>query len=133
MICGKFILLIAAYSNAYNVPAGVVDRVMYAESSCRVNARTTRDLGLMGIRRGITTRGYDSMTDKQLMQPRINIKLGIRRLARAKRICGGDPIYWLSNYAGLPCGPSKYSGNVLFGRNTFNSENAGYNYPELRR
>ena len=68
----------------------------------------------MQLRRGsITTKGYHHYTYEQLMVPSVNIKLGIRRLAYAKKRCGGDALSWLSNYAGLECGPSKYSRRVL--------------------
>lgn len=128
-----------AQSAHYQIPPAIVLSVIASESSCRIDAKSGKgDVGLMQIRRGVATHGYDGLTDAELMEPRLNIKLGVRRLARAKRICGGNPERWLSNYAGLQCGSSKYSRNVIFGRsragipqgNVYQSEATGFDHSE---
>lgn len=101
-------------SRIFDIPPILAISVMAKESTFHPDARSDHgDLGLMQIRRGITTHGYDWMTDTQLMEPKVNIHLGVRRLARARRVCGGKSADWLGGYAGLSCGPSKYAQKVL--------------------
>lgn len=118
MNCAALIPLVIASANYYGVEPDIAIKVMQAESSCRVNADSGKgDIGLFQIRRGVATVGVSRKSDEQLQRPRLNIKLGVRRLARAKRICGGTPENWLSNYSGLKCGSSRYSRRVIYGRN----------------
>jgi len=107
--------LVQQEASRYAMDPGIIVAVMARESSCKVNAigGNGKDLGLMQLRRGITTQGHDRLSNRQLMRPDINIRLGVRRLAQARRICNGLPEYWLSNYAGLRCGVSEYSRRVM--------------------
>ena len=100
----------------YHIPPALGAAMEVRESTCRRRARSRHgDLGLMQIRRGCATRGFDGLTDEQLMEPRVNLKLGLRRLALARRRCGGAP--WeetLGAYAGLRgCRASAYGARVI--------------------
>ena len=46
-------------------------------------------------------------------KPAGNIACAIRLLEAARTKCGGEPIDWLGQYHGDPCGPSDYAGRVL--------------------
>jgi hypothetical protein len=96
----------------------LVAAVMRSESNFDFEAISLegKDLGLMQIRRGITTRGFDRLTDRQLMRPWVNTYLGIRRLRLARHSCplGSDTAIWLGRYAGNRCGPSRYGKTVMY-------------------
>lgn len=107
---------IASDVHTERVGARLVVKVISRESDFKPRARSAcgKDLGLMQIRRGVATAGYNHLTDEQLMEPGLNIHLGIRRLRLARAQCRGEPRRWLGAYAGLKCmKTSPYARNVL--------------------
>lgn len=70
------------------------------------------ELGMAQLYRGkIATRGYNRLTDRQLMNPELNIRLGVRHLALVKADCSGagKPVSrWIGRYSGAPCGRTRY-------------------------
>lgn len=123
--CLNFASLISVYSAKYNVDDQIVHKVMFAESGCRANVRNSRVgcVGLMQICRGAKTTGKHFFTDAQLRKPKVNIRIGVRRILLAQLRCGPDPMVYLGNYAGLKCGPSDYARKVL--KFDYETERAG--------
>lgn len=107
--------LFAREAKAHHLSLRLLVAVAFRESTFRVDARSGHgDLGVMQIRRGCATRGYDRLSDAQLMEPAVNVHLGASRLSLARAKCHGAPARrWLSGYAGLACRPSTYSAHVL--------------------
>ncbi len=107
--------IISREARRFDVPAEVVVCVMRAESSFQIRARGKKgELGLMQLKRGTkAVEGYEHLTDDELMAPALNIRLGVKHMARKRRVCGGEPVRWLSAYANWPCGTSPYSRRVL--------------------
>lgn len=101
----------------FDLPPELLAAVAAHESMFRRDA--VGKLGELGFfqlkRRTIATLGYEHLSDAGLMQPRINVHLGARHLARVRAICGNaPPIAWLSVYSGRrKCRPSPYSRAVL--------------------
>ena len=102
-------------SHRYNIDPIMALAVTKVESRFRELANSgVGDIGLMQIRRlGCVPVSLSFLTDKQLSEPWVNIRLGVRCLAMARKRCGGTPLNWLSQYAGYPCGPSPYSRKVM--------------------
>lgn len=109
---------VCRFSERFRVDPVLAASLMRPESDFDPHAISAvgKDLGLTQIRRGITTRGYDHLTDRQLMRPWLNIFLGVRRMALARRNCeaGAPPEVWLGGYAGLQCGSTPYSRRLMY-------------------
>ena len=103
----------------YRIEPKILVAVVRNESSFRPTARgALGELGLCQLKREtMATRGFDHLSDEALMDPALNLRLGARHLARARRICGGHAApaaAWLSVYNGRKkCRPSAYSTRVL--------------------
>lgn len=94
--------------NPWNLAA-----VLAHESGLNRFARGQKgELGLGQLYRGtMATRGFDHLSDDELMRPEINIRLAARHLARVKRVCRGweTPVeYWVGVYSGRGCGITGY-------------------------
>lgn len=95
----------------HEVDPELVVRVIARESSFRVRLRgAAGEIGLMQIKRGVTTRGT-KLSDRQIERPAENVHLGVRRLALARRRCGGGPAdRWIGGYNGeRACRRGKYA------------------------
>lgn len=78
------IKLITYYSILYGVDPKVSVAVCAAESQFNPNAiRAQVDYGLFQL----NSRFYTQFTAKQLLNPRLNIKLGVKYLAKVKKEC----------------------------------------------
>lgn len=98
----------------YDVEPEILAAVVMYESAFRPEViGAVGELGLGQIRRGLVTRGYDELTDEELLAPRMNLRLTARHLAFVRKICKGEPIRWLSPYNGRWCGESAYSKRVM--------------------
>jgi soluble lytic murein transglycosylase-like protein len=101
-------------SERFGINPFVVLAAIKRESGFQITARgKAGEIGLMQIKRGGATAGFETLTDTQLEQPDINIYLGVRYMYWSRRRCGGEPWYWLGAYNGLHCGPSRYATKVL--------------------
>lgn len=96
-------VVVAQEAGCHEVDVEVVVAVMFRESGFRVGEESPAgDHGLMQVRRGVSTRGYDWLTERQIHEPAINVHLGTRRLSWARAACGGaGPELWLGHYAGV--------------------------------
>lgn len=94
----KFMIikLITIYSLAYNVDPSIAISVCAVESRFNPNAiGITNDLGLFQL----NPRSFPQYTKKQLLDPKLNIKLGIKYLAKVKKQCHHkEGINWLVCY-----------------------------------
>lgn len=98
----------------YEVEPEILAAVVIYESSFKPEVvGKLGELGLGQIRRGLVTRGFEEFTDEELMSPRMNLRLTARHLAYVHKICGGEPIRWLSPYNGRWCGESGYSRRIM--------------------
>ncbi len=69
--------------------------------------------GLTQTMRGGATKGYDQLSDTELMAPALNIRLGARHLAMWRKFCG-SLAGALSVYSGRGrCRPSSYSDAII--------------------
>lgn len=80
----------------------LVVAVIYVESRFRKNAKSrTNDYGLMQLHVSATTRPRYFGRERKLLDPRHNIRLGIRALRAWKRFHGRkcrSPHHWLGHY-----------------------------------
>lgn len=87
---GGYSALIARHAAANGVPFELADAVVRIESRYNPRAYNAGALGLMQIKartaRGVGFRGPDSA----LFEPETNIRYGVRYLAQAYRLAGGD-------------------------------------------
>lgn len=87
----QYSTIISSYAAAYGVPVALAHAVVGVESSFRANARgAAGEIGLMQIK-PTTARmmGY-SGSAKGLYDPDTNIKYGMKYLAKAHQLGGGD-------------------------------------------
>jgi len=119
-VCGMSLALllapiVAEQATRYRMDPHLVNAVILTESRCRVRARSKRGaLGLMQIIPAVDWAGAAAFAiDEDLMKPMLNVSLGTKRLAWARKLCGGHPLRWLSAYNGRGCGASWYSHGVL--------------------
>lgn len=87
---GRYGTIIAHYASTYGVPVSLAKAVIQVESNYRPNARgSAGEIGLMQIKPA-TARlmGYSGSNDG-LFHPEINIKFGMKYLAKAHRLGGG--------------------------------------------
>jgi soluble lytic murein transglycosylase-like protein len=106
--------LVLREARRYRLEPEVVVAVMWSESRFDRDARgAAGEIGLMQVKRGIATRGFDHLGDDAFADPALNVRLGVRYLARVRRRCGGDPLRWLGAYSGQACGVSAYATKVL--------------------
>jgi soluble lytic murein transglycosylase-like protein len=76
--------LIQAYCLQYNVDYQIAVSIVAVESGFNVNAiGPTNDRGLFQL----NPRSFPQYTPKQLLDPSLNIKLGVRYLAEVKKNC----------------------------------------------
>lgn len=90
------IKLITMYSLAYNIDPSIAISVCAVESGFNTNAiGITNDLGLFQL----NPKSFPQYNKKQLLDPKLNIKLGIKYLAKMKKECNykGD-VNWLICY-----------------------------------
>jgi soluble lytic murein transglycosylase-like protein len=101
-------------SERFEIHPLLVAAAIKRESGFNIQARgKAGEIGLMQIKRGGATQGFDKLTDKELERPEVNIYLGVRYMYWMQRRCGGDPSRWLGAYSGCRCGPSRYAKKVL--------------------
>jgi soluble lytic murein transglycosylase-like protein len=83
--------MVTRYASAYDVPASLVDAVIRVESNYKPNTRgKAGEIGLMQIKlRTARMVGY-SGSRSGLFDPDTNIKYGVRYLAEAYKLSGGD-------------------------------------------
>ena len=90
------IKLITMYSIQYGIPPEISLAVAAVESQFNPNAiGVTNDLGVFQLR----PQSFPTYTKKQLLNPIINIQLGIKYLAKVKKECKyKDNLDWLTCY-----------------------------------
>lgn len=82
------------------------------ESGCRMSARgRLGEVGAYQLYPGRSAAG--SVPVERLAIASVNVRLGVRHLARVRAVCGGEPVRWLSVYSGRKCGPSRYSKAIV--------------------
>ncbi|MDR3471280.1 MAG: lytic transglycosylase domain-containing protein [Devosia sp.] len=90
---------IGRYAALYEVPESLIRRVIVRESSYNPAARHGPYWGLMQIRYDTArSMGYDGAPGG-LLDPDINLRFGVRYLAGAYRVAGGNPDKAMSFYA----------------------------------
>lgn len=78
------IKLITMYSLAYNVDPKIALSVVEIESDYNQNAiGVTNDIGLFQL----NPNSFPEYTKEQLLNPKLNIKLGVKYLAKMKKEC----------------------------------------------
>ncbi len=77
--------------------------------------KKTRALGLMQVLRGPITKNYNNLSDRELMDVRLNVRLGMSVLTSWRDFCRiKNPRYYLSVYGGFgSCRSSHYSRELL--------------------
>jgi len=88
---GRYGAIVARYASAYGVPASLAHAVITVESNYRPDARgSAGEIGLMQIKpataRGMGYRG----SAKGLFDPETNIRFGMKYLAKAHELSGGN-------------------------------------------
>jgi soluble lytic murein transglycosylase-like protein len=88
---GSYGSIVSRYASAYGIPASLAHAVITVESNYRVNARgSAGEIGLMQIKPA-TARGMGySGSAKGLFNPETNIQYGMKYLAKAHELAGGD-------------------------------------------
>lgn len=88
---GKYDDIITRYASAYGVPAPLAHAIVRLESNYRANARgRAGEIGLMQIKHS-TARGMGyAGSAKGLYDPETNIKYGMKYLATAHKLGGGN-------------------------------------------
>jgi soluble lytic murein transglycosylase-like protein len=88
---GSYGSIVSRYAAAYGIPASLAHAVITVESNYRVNARgSAGEIGLMQIKPA-TARGMGySGSAKGLFNPETNIQYGMKYLAKAHQLAGGD-------------------------------------------
>jgi soluble lytic murein transglycosylase-like protein len=90
---------IGRYAALYEVPESLIRRVIVRESSYNPAARHGPYWGLMQIRYDTArSMGYDG-APAGLLDPDINLRFGVRYLAGAYKVAGGNPDKAISFYA----------------------------------
>ena len=110
--------MIVVESERFDLDPALVAAVIQHESGFRRDAvGLLGEQGLMQLKRGTwSTKGFDHLSDVGLRQPRVNIYLGVRHLAKVRKVCGenSSPLNWLSVYSGRKkCRPSEYSRSIM--------------------
>lgn len=88
---GSYSSIVSRYAATYGIPASLAHAVITVESNYRVNARgSAGEIGLMQIKPS-TARGMGySGSAKGLYNPETNIQYGMKYLAKAHELAGGD-------------------------------------------
>ncbi|MFK5978989.1 MAG: transglycosylase SLT domain-containing protein [Rhizobiaceae bacterium] len=88
---GKLHGQIARYARAEGVPVALAHAVIKVESNYRVNARgSVGEIGLMQIRlQTARLMGYRGSA-KNLYNPSVNLKWGMKYLGKARKLAGGN-------------------------------------------
>ena len=82
--------IIAHYAESYGVPVSLAHAVIFVESNYRPNARgRAGEVGLMQIKPATARMMGYSGTTKELYNPVVNIKYGMKYLAKAHELGGG--------------------------------------------
>jgi soluble lytic murein transglycosylase-like protein len=95
----EYSALISKYANQYNVPVELADAVVRVESNYNPNARgSAGEVGLMQIKpTSARMMGYTG-TKKGLFDPETNIKFGMKYLATAHQLGGGETCNTILKY-----------------------------------
>jgi soluble lytic murein transglycosylase-like protein len=87
----KYSALIIKYAKQYNVPAELAQAVVRVESNFNPNARgSAGEIGLMQIKPATARMMGYSGTSKGLFDPETNIRFGMKYLAAAHELGGGE-------------------------------------------
>ncbi len=87
----KYSALIIKYAKQYSVPAELAQAVVRVESNFNPNARgSAGEIGLMQIKPATARMMGYSGTSKGLFDPETNIRFGMKYLAAAHELGGGE-------------------------------------------
>jgi hypothetical protein len=87
----SYSVIVARYASEYGVPAALANAVMRVESNYKPRSRgRAGEIGLMQIKVGTARMVGYSGSASGLFDPETNIKFGIKYLAMAYRLSGGD-------------------------------------------
>jgi soluble lytic murein transglycosylase-like protein len=91
---------IARHAAAHGVPFGLAEGVVFVESRHNPRASNAGNYGLMQIRLGTARAiGYSGGTGG-LLEPETNLRFGMKYLAQAYRLAGGDWCRTIMKYQG---------------------------------
>lgn len=112
--------IIIREADAHQLDPLIVAAIIARESSFdpRAVGPDGQDFGLMQIRRGGAVDGrHSAYADAALMNPPINIALGVAYLARQRDLCTAagkpEPAFWVTKFNGGPCRRGRYGREVV--------------------